>query len=75
LMELLHGHPYLIHYAIYSIYNKNYDADSLFERAKRDDGPFADHLNYLLFRLSSKPELTRGMRRIISSSRCRPRTP
>jgi hypothetical protein len=64
LMELLQGHPYLIHFAIYSVANDNYDPDSLFARAKRDDGPFADHLNHLLFRLSSKPELTDGMQRI-----------
>jgi hypothetical protein len=66
LMNLLHGHPYLIHFAIYSVANKNYDADSLFDYAKRDDGPFADHLNHLLFRLSGKPALTEGMRRIIA---------
>jgi hypothetical protein len=66
LMELLRGHPYLVHHALYSVASHIYNANSLFERAKRDDGPFADHLNYLLFRLSSKPELTRGMRRIIA---------
>jgi hypothetical protein len=71
LMELLRGHPYLAHHAIYSVASHTYNANSLFERAKRDDGPFADHLNYLLFRLSSKPELTRGMRRIIAKQVCR----
>jgi hypothetical protein len=71
LMDLLHGHPYLIHFAIYSVANNNYDANSLFERAKRDDGPFADHLKHLLCRLSGKPELTNGMRRIIAKRTCR----
>jgi hypothetical protein len=71
LMELLRGHPYLVHHAIYSVACHHNNADSLFERAKRDDGPFADHLNYLLLRLSSKPELTRGMRQIIDKQVCR----
>jgi hypothetical protein len=70
LIDLLHGHPYLIHFAIYSVANKNYDADGLFDRARRDDGPFADHLNHLLFRLSGKTELTNGMRRIIAKRTC-----
>ena len=71
LMELLRGHPYLVHHAIYSVASHSCNAESLFDRAKRDDGPFADHLNYLLFRLSSKPELTRGMRQIIAKQICR----
>jgi hypothetical protein len=71
LMDLLCGHPYLLHHAIYSVANHSYNPDSLFEHAGRDDGPFADHLNYLLFRLSSKPDLTRGMRQIIARQTCR----
>jgi hypothetical protein len=71
LMELLRGHPYLVHHALYSVVSHNYNPDSLFEQARRDDGPFADHLNYLLFRLSSKPDLTEGMRRIIAKQTCR----
>ena len=71
LMDLLHGHPYLIHHAIYCVAHDHYDPDRLFERARRDDGPFADHLKHLLLRLSGTPELTRGMRRVIANQTCR----
>jgi AAA domain-containing protein len=71
LMELLRGHPYLVHHAIHSVACHSYNPNSLFERAKRDGSPFAEHLDYLLFRLSSKPELTRGMRQIIDRPVCR----
>ncbi|HEU5098307.1 MAG TPA: AAA-like domain-containing protein [Roseiflexaceae bacterium] len=71
LMNLLHGHPYLIHHAIYCVANENYDPDSLFERARRDDSPFADHLKHLLLRLSGTPELTQGMRRVLARQTCR----
>jgi hypothetical protein len=71
LIDLVSGHPYLVHYAIYSISNNNYDAEHLFKRALSDDGPFADHLNHLLFKLYGKPELTKAMRRIIHRATCR----
>lgn len=71
LIDLVRGHPYLVHFAIYSIANRNYDAEHLFERAPNADGPFADHLNYLLFRLYGKPELLKALRCIIRRETCR----
>jgi hypothetical protein len=71
LMALVGGHPYLVHYAIYAIVSGSYAAEQLFEQALSDDGPFADHLNHLLFRLHGKPELTQGLRSIIATRKCR----
>ncbi len=71
LMALVGGHPYLVHYAIYAVASGSFDAEQLFRRALSDDGPFADHLNHLLFRLHGKPELTQSLRRIIDTRICR----
>jgi len=71
LIALVRGHPYLVHLAIYSLWNNNYDAEHLFEHALNDDGPFADHLNHLLFKLYGKRELSKAMRRIIRRAICR----
>jgi len=44
LMDMIGGHPYLVHKAFYEIAAGNYSFESLIKHAPNDDGPFADHL-------------------------------
>jgi hypothetical protein len=71
LIDLVGGHPYLVHYAIYSVASRIYSPEQLFARSVSDDSPFGDHLNHLLFRLYDKPDLADTMRRIIANRGCR----
>jgi hypothetical protein len=71
LYELLHGHPYLVRRALYLIASRALTPRRLFETAAAEDGPFADHLRYYLFRLRGKQGLIAALRQVIFESRCR----
>ena len=70
LMDLLHGHPYLVRRALYLISSDRLSVAELFEKALDDRGPFGDHLRYHLFRLHGKDDLIDGLRRIIRENKC-----
>lgn len=70
LMDLLSGHPFLSHYAMYAVANGDYTFDALRRRAADVHGPFDDHLTHLLFRLFRSPELPQAYLRVITKNRC-----
>ena len=70
LMQLVNGHPYLVHRALYLIANRQISVSQLFSQAIRDRGPFGDHLRYHLFRIYDKPELVSALLQVIRSKRC-----
>jgi hypothetical protein len=70
LMALTGGHPFLTHYALYTVASGDISAECLFETAASSDGPFDDHLRHLLFRLHGVPELVDAMRQIIADETC-----
>ena len=70
LMQLLHGHPYLVRRAMYLVATKSITTTKLFKTATDDDGPFGDHLRYHLFRLQGRPKLIKGLKRVIKQEKC-----
>ena len=71
LFELVGGHPYLVHYALYNIASRRYTAAQFFSHVLSDNSPFSDHLNHLLFRLYGRDNLSTGLRQIIDRQTCR----
>ncbi len=65
LMELLHGHPYLVRKAMYLVASKRYAAEEFFATATDDRGPFGDHLRYHLFRIHDQKDLVERFLQII----------
>ena len=70
LMELLHGHPYLVRRALYLVAGGQFTAEAVLAQAASDYGPFGDHLRYHLFRIVDHPALRAGLRQVIRSNRC-----
>jgi hypothetical protein len=70
LMELLHGHPYLVRRALYLVAGHQMPVERLLEQAASDYGPFGDHLRYHLFRIVDHQALRACLRQVIRSNRC-----
>ncbi|KYC39857.1 ATPase [Scytonema hofmannii PCC 7110] len=70
LMELLHGHPYLVRRALYLVASQQITAEELFAKAIGDRGPFSDHLRYHLFRIYEKKDLVQGFLQTIRNNTC-----
>jgi serine/threonine protein kinase len=70
LMELLHGHPYLVRRSLYLIASGRLTPAELFSQATNDRGPFGDHLRNQLFRLYDKPELVETLGMVIQRHIC-----
>ena len=70
LMELLHGHPYLVRRALYLVAVNQMAVEQVLEQAASDYGPFGDHLRYHLFRIVDHQALRAGLRQVIRSHRC-----
>ena len=65
LMQLVHGHPYLVRRALYQAASQQIKVDELFARAATDRGPFGDHLRYHLFQVYDKPALVQALLQVI----------
>ena len=70
LMELVHGHPYLVRRALYLVASGQFTPIALFDQATADRGPFGDHLRYHLFRLYDKTELVQALLQVIRIQVC-----
>jgi hypothetical protein len=70
LMAWLNGHPYLVRRSLYLVASGRMTAAQLFETAIDEQGAFGDHLQYYLFRLSSRPDLMRGLLQVIRNQSC-----
>jgi hypothetical protein len=70
LMELLHGHPYLVRRALYLVASGQRTGEEVLEQAASDYGPFGDHLRYHLFRIVDHQALRAGLRQVIRANRC-----
>jgi hypothetical protein len=71
LTDLVGGHPFLTHYAIYAVATNSISAERFFATATLDGGLFDDHLKHLLLKLFSAPELIECMREIVAGRICR----
>lgn len=70
LMNLVHGHPYLVRKALYLVASGQISADELFNQAYDERGPFGDHLRYHLFRIYDKPELKTCFLQVVQRQSC-----
>ncbi len=69
-MDLLQGHPFLVRKALHTLTTQELSVEDLIIRACDEDGPFSDHLQYYLWRLNKKPELSQAMKRVIAEKKC-----
>lgn len=70
LMQLIHGHPYLIRKALYLLASGRHTFADLIRTAPQENGPFGDHLRYHLFRLTGKDDLVAGMWGVLKHNVC-----
>jgi hypothetical protein len=70
LMELLHGHPYLVRRALYLVAGGQMPVERVLEQAAGEYGPFGDHLRYHLFRIVDHKALRAGLSQVIRNHRC-----
>ncbi len=70
LMQLLHGHPFLVRQAMYFVASGIFTAEELFDKAIDDDGPFADHLRYRFYKIHDQEDLIQGIKKIIKNQTC-----
>ncbi|MFM2061758.1 MAG: hypothetical protein RLZZ507_1428 [Cyanobacteriota bacterium] len=67
LMQLVGGHPYLIHIGLYYLQQQKISFPELLETAISYDGIYSNHLRCLLTRLHSNSELSKAYDQIINS--------
>ncbi|MCX4243970.1 AAA-like domain-containing protein [Paraliomyxa miuraensis] len=67
LMEVIGGHPHLIRVAAYHL-AMGMTLDDVVTSAAADDGPFADHLKSLIWRLRAQPELGEAAARVMTAT-------
>ncbi len=70
LMILLHGHPFLVRKAWYTLAVHRLTVEDLLQRARNEDGPFGEHLQHYLLQLQKNKELASGMKLVIQSHTC-----
>jgi DNA-binding winged helix-turn-helix (wHTH) protein len=65
--QLVGGHPYLAQRGLYEIHQHKTSLDAMEQSADHQDGPFADHLNRLLFSLQQDRNLLKELRGFVLS--------
>ena len=70
LMDLLHGHPYLVRRALYLVASGRISVEELFRRSLYERGPFGDHLRYHLSRVYDHTTLVKGLLQVFNSQTC-----
>ncbi len=70
LMDLLHGHPYLVRRALYMVASDRISVKELFEQSSDEQGPFGDHLRYHLSRVYDHSHLINGLLQVFHSEIC-----
>jgi AAA domain-containing protein len=65
IFELLGGHPFLTRLAFHRLAARQFELQTLHERAAAPHGPFGDHLRALHARLSEDPALIQCLRQVI----------
>ena len=68
-MELVGGHPYLVHQGLHHLRMTRGSLDQLVEQADRDDGPFGRHLRRQFAVLASDQSLLESLRGLIGRDR------
>ena len=74
LMNLVHGHPFLVQRALYWVASQKMTASELFAQAVSDNEPFGSHLKHHLFRIHDKPEQVAGLLEVFEKNQCSDRS-
>ena len=70
LIDLLHGHPYLVRRALYLVASGRISVEELFQRSAEEQGPFGDHLRYHLSRVYDHKTLVNGLLQVFRTETC-----
>ncbi|MEM9273595.1 MAG: AAA-like domain-containing protein [Cyanobacteria bacterium P01_F01_bin.143] len=70
LMDLLHGHPYLVRKAMHLVASKRISVEDFFKRSSDEQGPFGDHLRYHLSRVYDHDNLINGLLQVFNTENC-----
>ncbi|GAB4463657.1 MAG: hypothetical protein OHK0037_16610 [Elainellaceae cyanobacterium] len=68
LQELVGGHPYLVHRAIYHLARQDLTLDEFWQTAPTDSGIYSNHLHRLLRQLQEHPDLAATFDHVAKSS-------
>jgi CHAT domain-containing protein len=69
-IDMLGGHPYLVHQTIYLVYTQRHTLDECLADPRANAHPFGQHLRAVYQRLQNYPELLKGLRGVISGRGC-----
>jgi hypothetical protein len=69
-IRLVGGHPYLVRRGLYELVERSWDWDTFVSQAKRETGPYGDHLRRLRHVLEQAPELCESLREVLRWGRC-----
>ena len=69
LVDLVGGHPYLVHQALYQVASGWMSAEELFAQAGDREGPFGNQLRRMALILANEPPLADGLRRVIAGQK------
>lgn len=67
LMGIVGGHPYLLHLALYHLYQTKVTLKQLLQQATTDSGIYHEHLRELLATLQKEPELSGAFKQVITA--------
>lgn len=70
MIELVHGHPFLIRTALYYLTNHRLSVQELLSRACDDNGPFSEHLRRYLWRFNEHQALREAMKQVLDTRSC-----
>ncbi|MEM9004749.1 MAG: AAA-like domain-containing protein [Cyanobacteria bacterium P01_F01_bin.86] len=70
LMDLVHGHPFLVQRALYWVASNKMTAAELFDQAVSDNEPFGSHLKHHLFRIHDQVEQVAGLLEVFEKNEC-----
>ncbi|MFQ3629625.1 MAG: AAA-like domain-containing protein [Cyanobacteriota bacterium] len=68
LQELVGGHPYLVHRAVYHLARQDLTLDEFWQTAPTDSGIYSNHLHRLLRQLQEHPDLAATFNQVAKSS-------
>ncbi len=69
LYQLLGGHPYLTHLALYNLAYQYLTLDDLLNYAATDEGIYRNHLHHYLMMVKENPDLQSALQQVINSDR------
>ncbi len=70
LMNIVGGHPYLVHLSLYNIATKTFNINDIIKTATSEDGLFYDHLFRHFLNISSDAEFITAMKEIVNKGTC-----